>query len=307
MVNKLVSIIIPVYNAEKTLGKCLSSILNQTYNNLDIIVVNDGSTDNSDNICKKFQNKDKRINYIYQKNSGVSNARNSGINLVKGEYVTFIDADDWIDNDFIESLMNLIVKNNADVITSTAIDFTDDKVINKVDSELKYKIINNSDEMLKELFKGKKYNSVSWGKIYKKEVIINQKFDEDLKIAEDLKFLILVLKNCNKLVATNIRKYHYYINDGSAIHSGFNENWIDAISYYKDIIYKYNDTNLKIYAILNYVSVNLSCYYNFNLNHEEKIYIKSNLKPFSFHILVNKNFNFKLKIKYIFLLLDWRI
>ena len=299
MKKNLVSIIIPVFNSEKTLKRCITSIINQTYKDLDIIIVNDGSKDKSEEICKEFQKKDKRINYIVQKNSGVSNARNNGLSKVKGDFITFIDSDDWIENDYIESLIKLLIDNDADVITSSAIDFTADKVLNTSEKVLKYEITTNKELMIKDLLEAKKYNSVCWGKIYRRNSVIGLKFDENLKIAEDLKFLISVFENCNKLVITNIRKYHYYINVGSAIHSGFNDNWLGAINYCKDLIEKYKNTNLEIYAIKKYVVTNLACIYMNNLKSIYKINIKKNLSTYKKLILFSNKINFKLKLKYI--------
>ena len=299
MKKNLVSIIIPVFNSEKTLKKCITSIINQTYKYLDIIIVNDGSNDKSDEICKEFQEKDKRINYIVQKNSGVSNARNNGLSKVKGDFITFIDSDDWVENDYIESLIKLLIDNDADVITSSAIDFTDDKVLNTSEKVLKYEITTNKELMIKDLLEAKKYNSVCWGKIYRRNSVIGLKFDENLKIAEDLKFLISVFENCNKLVITNIRKYHYYINIGSAIHSGFNDKWLGAINYCKDLIEKYKNTNLEIYAVKNYVVTNLNCLYMFKIDKKNKKILKNNIKDYKSIILFKDLFNFKIKLKFL--------
>ena len=299
MKKNLVSIIIPVFNSEKTLKRCITSIINQTYKDLDIIIVNDGSKDKSEEICKEFQKKDKRINYIVQKNSGVSNARNNGLSKVKGDFITFIDSDDWVENDYIESLINLLIDNNADVITSSAIDFTDDKVLNTSEKNLKYEITTNKELMIKDLLEAKKYNSVCWGNIYRKNVISSLNFDENLKIAEDLKFLISVYENCNKLVVTNIRKYHYYINIGSAIHSGFNDNWIGAINYCKELINKYKNTNLEIYAIKKYITINLNVLYGFKIDKKSRKKILDNIKSYYRLVLLSSAFSWKLKLKYI--------
>ncbi|MCI8778348.1 MAG: glycosyltransferase family 2 protein [Bacilli bacterium] len=105
--NELISIIIPVYNTEDYLDKCLSSIINQTYKNIEIIIIDDGSTDNSKKIIKQYMNKDCRISYYYQNNSGVAIARNSGIDKAQGDYIAFIDSDDYIDLTFIEKCMLL--------------------------------------------------------------------------------------------------------------------------------------------------------------------------------------------------------
>ena len=110
-----ISVIVPVYNVEKYLTKCVDSIMNQTYKDLEIILVDDGSTDNSGKICDEYVKKDKRFKVIHKKNGGLSDARNVGIKNSTGEYLSFIDSDDYIDNDMIECLYNACIKNNADI------------------------------------------------------------------------------------------------------------------------------------------------------------------------------------------------
>ena len=112
----MISIIIPVYNAEKYLGKCLDSILNQTYSDFEIIIVNDGSSDSSDSICKKYMLDEPRIQYIIQKNQGVSAARNTGIKRAKGEYLLFVDADDTIDSLMLKKMLESIEDKKSDMV-----------------------------------------------------------------------------------------------------------------------------------------------------------------------------------------------
>ena len=111
----LISIVVPIYNVEKYLEKCINSIIIQTYKNIEIILVNDGSTDSSGKICDIYLKIDKRIKVVHKKNGGLSDARNVGIENAKGKYIAFIDSDDFLDSDFIEILYNLIIEYNADV------------------------------------------------------------------------------------------------------------------------------------------------------------------------------------------------
>ena len=112
----LISVIVPVYKTEKYLNKCIESIVNQTYENLEIILVDDGSPDNCPSICDSWAEKDKRIKVIHKENAGVSAARNSALEIFSGKYVSFVDSDDWIDNDCIEYLYNSVVSTGADVV-----------------------------------------------------------------------------------------------------------------------------------------------------------------------------------------------
>ena len=116
MYKKLVTVVVPIYNVERYLEKCLTSIILQTYKNLEVILVNDGSTDNSLNICKEFEKEDSRIRIISQENKGLSVARNVGIENAKGEYIAFVDSDDFISCKFIENLYNESIRNNSDIV-----------------------------------------------------------------------------------------------------------------------------------------------------------------------------------------------
>ena len=117
--NFLVSIVVPVYNAEKYLEQCLNSIQNQTYKNFEVILVNDGSMDHSESICKSFVEGDSRFRYFLKSNGGASAARNFGLDHVRGDFITFIDADDWVDENHLEVLINNIKENNSDMAVSS--------------------------------------------------------------------------------------------------------------------------------------------------------------------------------------------
>lgn len=113
---ELISVIVPVYNVEKYIDKCINSIINQTYKNLEIILVDDGSPDNCGNICDEYSKKDNRIIVIHKENGGVSSARNIGIKNAKGKWITFVDSDDWIENDYVEKLSKIGIQNKAEVV-----------------------------------------------------------------------------------------------------------------------------------------------------------------------------------------------
>ena len=134
----LISVIVPIYKVEKYLNKCVKSIINQTYKNLEIILVDDGSPDNCGKICDKLAERDDRIRIIHKKNGGLSSARNAGIEIANGEYIGFVDSDDYIDNDMFETLYNNIKDNNADLsIIGYQIETIDNKVIKYFELEEK--------------------------------------------------------------------------------------------------------------------------------------------------------------------------
>ena len=166
----LISIIVPVYNVEKYFDECVKSILNQSYKNIEIILVNDGSTDNSGNLCDNYATIDPRIKVIHKENGGLSDARNFGMKNANGEYFSFIDSDDYIDKYFIENLYNALISQGDDCkismcrFTRNINDFSNDKSIaNKVDSnEVLKDILYQNDDSL--------YSVAAWNKLYHKTV-----------------------------------------------------------------------------------------------------------------------------------------
>ena len=182
--NDKISIILPVYNVEKYLNKCIDSILNQTYKNFELIIIDDGSTDNSSTICDSYKN-DSRVIVIHQDNKGLSVARNKGIDMSTGNYITFIDSDDYIDSKYIEILYNIISNNNSDIVMCNKIEF-------KENTNIKENIIYDYNEEV--LSKEETYKRMvllqgitftSWAKMYKKEIFNNNKYLEG-KLYEDI-------------------------------------------------------------------------------------------------------------------------
>ena len=168
----LVSVIIPVYNVEPYLEECINSVLVQTYTNLQIILVDDGSTDNCPKLCDEYAQKDNRIFVIHQNNTGLSGARNTGMNHAKGEWWTFVDSDDIIHPQMIESLMNIILTNNCEVAACRNVDFFN---INNLTRGLTEKKITSKKIYLYD-YMGIKYWSTAWGKIYNHKLFEKTKY-----------------------------------------------------------------------------------------------------------------------------------
>lgn len=205
-----ISVIVPVYNSERTLKTTIESIINQSYTNLEIILVNDGSTDKSLEICRYFENNDSRIIVINQSNQGVGEARNNGLNIASGEFVSFIDSDDIIDNNFFETLYDTACKTGADIIESGA------KVILPGDNiiypyEKSPKIIECDNKEYMKHYLDFSFNVSVWGKIYKKELIGDIRFPK-LNINEDFIFLWEIVKRTNKFCENLNVNYHYFLN-----------------------------------------------------------------------------------------------
>lgn len=215
--NDLVSIIVPVYNVEKYLEKCLNSIVNQTYYNLEIIVINDGSTDKSDEICRRFYTEDSRVIYINKKNGGLSSARNAGLNIAKGSYISFVDSDDYLEVNFIEKLLCLCKKSEADI---GCCDFYRTSALNE--QELNYKeYYYNSDEILDELLTDQ-ISAHVWNKLYKRSMFSQIRFPEG-KNFEDLFTMHLLFFESKKIAFTNEKMYFYNDSNITSISNDLNK------------------------------------------------------------------------------------
>lgn len=208
---KLVSIIVPVYNAEKTIKKCIDSILIQTYTNFELILINDGSKDSSLNILKKYENLDKSVIIISQNNAGVSTARNRGIKESKGEYILFVDSDDYIEENTLEILVKASEVNNNLDLAIGGLSIVKDNNAKHLNAISEDKIFNNLEFLSKnELFK---FIVGPCGKLFKTEIIKNNniKFDESLSLGEDTIFVLEYLKYTKdvKFISENL----YFINE----------------------------------------------------------------------------------------------
>lgn len=307
MINNKVSIIVPVYNVEKYIGQCIDSIIKQNYTNIEIILVDDGSQDNSGKICDDYAKKDNRIRVIHKKNGGVSSARNVGIQEANAKYITFVDSDDYIAENYIEELYYEIKNKNTDISICGTIDIDENgKYINK---SIGYENKINSSEALKELLNEKYYKSVVWAKMYKKEVIENIKFNENTIIAEDLEFLFKTICEANS-VGVNTKKniYYYRLRENSASTNEYNENWQKEIEICKDIIdyAMINRQDIVLNAIRRYVRINCTCMEkilkytkNDNKNYNN---LKDNIKPYLKKYILNYEVDFKEKVKVLLLM-----
>lgn len=195
------SIIVPIYNSEKYLKNCIDSILNQTYGDFELLMIDDGSTDMSSKICDEYEKKDDRIRVVHKKNGGVSTARNNGLNVAEGEYLIFVDSDDSIEKYMLERINEKIIENDADFIICGK--FKEEQEINLE------KIINNTDiENLKDMIINEKINS-TWGKAYKRKIMQMIRFDTSITIGEDLLFNIEYMKKTKRIYMLNKKLYNY--------------------------------------------------------------------------------------------------
>lgn len=294
----LISIIIPIYNVEKYLDKCIQTIINQTYKNLEIILVDDGSNDKSLFICDKYSKKDNRITLIHKNNEGVSIARNVGVKQSSGKYIVFIDPDDYVSNDHIETLYNCIEVNNVDLVISNAIDVTEDGKIVNIKENKDFKM--SKEQCIRELLSEANFSHVCWGNIYKRKLVENNEFDCRYRIAEDLDFLYRYISNIKNAYFLSKKTYYWLIRKGSVTNSQYNEKWEDELVICSLIV---KDTaNLKNdlydYAIEKYIRCNFNQVQKFKLNkHQIKVF-RRNIKSYKNEVFNGNRFKkvYKLKI-----------
>lgn len=236
METPLISVIVPVYKVESYLNRCVDSIINQTYHNLEIILVDDGSPDNCGKICDEYMIKDYRIKVIHKENGGQSEARNVGLDMAKGEYITFVDSDDWIHYQYIEILYNDIIQANADISMCTFIRTSDihcaDKAYKRYRNH-KPKIMNKEQAIEKTLYQNK-LDSSPWDKLYKRNLFDGLRFTVG-RIYEDLEIIYKIYDRATILTYTDYALYYYFYREDSTL-GIFNHKRLDVLDITDEIV-----------------------------------------------------------------------
>lgn len=236
--DKLISIIVPIYKVEKYLKKCIESILKQTYKNIEIILVDDGSPDNCGKICDDYKQMDKRIKVIHKNNGGLSEARNYGIREAKGDYLLFVDSDDFIAENICEILINNINKYSADMaICNFYYVFENKKAIKNEMSSKKDVQVLEKENIIREYFLNYSVDlNVAWNKLYKKDIFKgkNAILFPVGKLHEDTYIMYKIYYNLNRLVRINKPLYYYRQRNDSIISSFSIKNVEDIMGYIKD-------------------------------------------------------------------------
>lgn len=321
--DSLISIIVPVYNTENYLEKCLYSLVNQTYKNIEIIIIDDGSPDNSMNIIQKFVLADNRVKVISQKNQGLSGARNTGMNNTNGDYIMFIDSDDWIEIDTCEKAINASEKYNADVVFWSYIkEFSnsqkDNYLFDKTEIIWSEKNINQLSRRMVGLVGDELANPQSidnlvtaWGKLYKKSVIGDVRFT-DTKIigTEDALFNIEVFLGINSAVYIPDLLSHYRKDNESSLTHNYKKKlvsrWREMYSRIKFLLDR-NDMSREYYDALK----NRICFgligLGINLAEDKKMSFKEKKKEI-YNILSMKHYQIALKdLDFSYLPIQWKV
>lgn len=232
--SNLISVIIPIYNVEKYLEKCIKSVINQTYTNIEIILVNDGSTDKCACICEKYKKIDSRIVIINKENGGLSDARNVGIDVSKGEYLAFIDSDDYVSEDYLEYLYKIICENKVDISVCDFCEvYENENLVNK-EEENNIKIFNDAEAIEIMLYQ-REFDHSAWGKLYRKYLFDNLRFPKG-RLFEDIAIMYELINKVNKVGFGSKKNYYYLIRKDSIMNKEFNVKKMDLIEFSKKMV-----------------------------------------------------------------------
>lgn len=311
MNNKLISIIVPIYNVKKYLEKCIDSILNQTYKNLEIILIDDGSTDESSEICDNYSQKDNRIIVIHKKNAGVSSARNEGLKIATGDYIGFVDSDDFLEKDMYLNMIDRIAIDNTKMSICNAYIENENGVQVKNFKSDSPNII-DSHELINRIMKDYVFQGYMWNKLYARDLIYNDKngylkFDTNISNLEDRLFnLELIDKNKEFNVSfLNEKLYHYIQRESSAIHRRYNDKYFTnfyAKSKEIEILNKsnFNTNEMKAMFVIEYVRAkNKISIMNSTSNVLDDSLILDSINKYKNDVEISELSSIKLKTKYI--------
>lgn len=241
--SELISIVVPVYNVENYIDRCISSLINQDYKNIEILLIDDGSNDSSGMICDSYAKKDERIKVVHGKNEGVSAARNKGIKLAKGDWISFVDSDDWIKNNYISLMHSKAIENRVDYVTCGYYRFSCDKVVATINGNGKYEKISSS-KYIKKLLNVQNGYGFCHMKLIKSSIIKSIEFDTTVLVGEDALFNVNLCKKIDEVLILNEPLYYYRLNLNSVVRK-----------YDEDYMLKYK---VSMEKMLNYIKENYS-------------------------------------------------
>lgn len=300
--NPLISVIIPIYNVKDYLNECIISVIRQSYKNIEIILVDDGSTDESADICDAYEAEDNRVRVIHKVNEGLSSARNIGIKIARGEYLSFIDSDDYIHADMLNILLQEMIKNQADV---ACCDYSSEKI--SIDD--KTVIVLNKENAISRLLDEDGYKCYAWNKLYKRKLFENISYPEG-KWFEDITTTYNVFKNVKTVVYVKQKLYFYRLRKNSITQSKFSMKDRDLLI---AINYVIDDSKWLSNSLQNRIMAGYICYFFYyikkgiraNAMIEEDInffrkFILNNI----INVILNDRVNNKFKIEILLLLLS---
>jgi glycosyltransferase involved in cell wall biosynthesis len=310
MIQPLISVVLPVYNVEVYLKKCLETVVNQTYKNLDIILVDDGSTDNSGEICDEYAKKDRRIHCFHKKNGGLSDARNYGISQAQGDYITFIDSDDTVDHDMIEYLYYLINKFNCrlSLCTHNIVTQNGHKITHLGDGTEESLTAEKALESM--LYHGK-VDTSAWAKLYDIHIFDEINYPVG-KLFEDIGTTYKTFIAAGKVACGYNPKYNYFVRNNSIVTSSFSEKKLDLLEMTdemaKDVVSYYPSLTAAVLRRRVYARFStLNQMYNLTLKNKQKQDIINFIKNEGKKILSDNKAPIRDKLAYIIICCNVKI
>lgn len=290
--NPKISIIVPVYKVEKYIHKCIDSILAQTFTDFELILVDDGSPDNCGKICDEYAKKDKRIKVIHKKNGGLSDARNAGLEVAIGDYIGFVDSDDYIEHDMYEILYNICVNHNCEIASCSSIIHYSNKTIVNGGHGLK---LYDKEEAMKTMLEGKLYDEVVWVKLFKRELFKYIRFPAG-KIYEDTAVTYKLIDKSNRVGCIGEAKYNYIKRDGSVMDNAVKNIKLDGIDIYNDM---YDFIKLRYPNLIDLVALKFvnSCMVVLNLMINSGIFFRYKKDYYIVAKKLNNKFKIAIKLK----------
>lgn len=298
--NPKISIIVPVFNVENYIHDCIDSILTQTWQDFELILVNDGSSDRSGEICDEYSKKDNRITVIHKENGGQSSARNRGIDIAKGDYIGFIDSDDWINRDMYKVLYEKAIETDSEISACNIIEYQKDSS-KRFFSQDTTDYLYGRNEAMSEIYLNERLTFSPCNKIYKRELFKEICFKEGY-ILEDMDFAYKIIHLCNKIHYTGQALYNYRYNDNSTLRKAFSKKRLDEYQVRKDMYTFYlenypnqaNDVYAEWFLKGLELYINVEKYYQ-NEKKQYKYLIASDRKQLK-SLVVKKDYNKKKKL-----------
>lgn len=300
-----ISIIVPVYNVEKYICKCIDSILNQTFTDFELILIDDGSTDKSGKICDEYKKKDSRIKVIHKKNEGLSSARNIGLDIAQGKYIGFVDSDDYINCEMYSILYKNIIKHDSDIAICAfrKVNKYFNEHVENINNEVK---VFNNIEALNNLYGSKSLEFiVAWNKLYKKEIFDETKYPVG-KINEDEFVIHKLYYACKKVIYIDCNLYYYFQRENSIMNKKFTIKRFDLFYAFKDRVeffrkvgYKELQYNAEFSFVERFFLLYFKGKYELNLESKKLNKFKNIFKKDLNNLIKNPKYNWKEKCMWI--------
>lgn len=306
----MISVIIPIYNVEQYISRCLDSIIGQSYSELEIVCIDDGSKDSSAKICKQYMEKDERIKYYYIPNGGVSNARNYALKLINGEWFSFVDSDDWLEPNYYETLMANASKYNCD-ISACQFQKNTEYHVGHNGGEDKVKVLNNATECIHNyICGGNSLQGQSTNKIYLTQKFKDIQFDKSVKVNEDCLYTYEIMQKCDAACVCEAQLYHWYMRENSACHNKAKAINFDSANVFLNLLRKteeMNDNEVTNELVYNYVSIVLKILFDAKKERKSEMIVQALDRVKIWKKNIWSKFSNKQKIKYYCVMLKYII